>query len=63
MQSYVDYFPDIFDPLVAIKVGDVDLQGRLGAEADYLIEVNSLDDLTSAVEEARGYVGGEFSSV
>ncbi|XP_037803368.1 low-density lipoprotein receptor-related protein 2-like [Penaeus monodon] len=57
MQSYVDYFPDIFDPLVAIKVGDVDLQGRLGAEADYLIEVNSLDDLTSAVEEARDYVG------
>nr|XP_027237362.1 low-density lipoprotein receptor-related protein 2-like [Penaeus vannamei] len=57
MQSYVDYFPEIFDHFIAINIGDVDQAGKLAAAANHLIEVISLDDLTRIVQEARYDIG------
>ncbi|ROT61936.1 putative low-density lipoprotein receptor [Penaeus vannamei] len=53
------YFPDIFDQLVVIKVGDVDPMGSLDGAVNHLIAVDTLDDLGTAVQEAKGYISGE----
>nr|XP_027234566.1 low-density lipoprotein receptor-related protein 2-like [Penaeus vannamei] len=50
------YFPDIFDQLVVIKVGDVDPMGSLDGAVNHLIAVDTLDDLGTAVQEAKGYI-------
>ncbi|XP_063600611.1 uncharacterized protein LOC134776788 [Penaeus indicus] len=47
-------FPAIFDPLVVIKVGDVD--PMLDGDVDKLIAVDSLAELDKAVQEATGYI-------
>ncbi|XP_037803560.1 uncharacterized protein LOC119597966, partial [Penaeus monodon] len=56
MVNDLNNFADIFDPLVVIKVGDVDPMNWLDGVTDHLIAVNSLAGLDTAVQETKGYI-------